>query len=74
MRDLDSIDWKSCDDVIIPTSELEPDDLSHCSPAQRDAIREHILSLGFERRLANELRTMELTDDCGCQRPQSAIQ
>lgn len=60
MRDLDSIDWQSCDFVLIPTSELEPDDLSHCTPAQRDAIRTHILSLGFERSLTDELRTMEL--------------
>ncbi len=60
MRDLDSIDWQSCDYVIIPTSELEPDDLSHCSPVQRDAIRAHIQSLGFERSLTDELRTMEL--------------
>jgi hypothetical protein len=60
MRDLDSVDWQSCDYVIIPTSELEPDDLSHCTPAQRDAIRAHIQSLGFERRLAVDLRTMEL--------------
>jgi hypothetical protein len=60
IRDLDSVDWRSCDYVMIPTSELEPDDLSHCTPAQRDAIRAHIQSLGFERRRTDELRTMEL--------------
>ncbi|MHB0958655.1 MAG: hypothetical protein ACYC0X_16095 [Pirellulaceae bacterium] len=58
--DLQAMPWDRCQFVLLPITGLDENDLQLCSPAQRKEIRQHLVTLGFRRRLVTQLRTMEL--------------